>query len=126
MVIHIYTQTIHRTTQITTNVEECGPCPVFASFTLAFALQLRKKHGKTSVRVLSQLQSVAVHIVYQRREEMILFSLQFLKEICFQFTDITAMTVSVLAAEITRIIEELPLMDRGLFSFGIEGLKLFI
>jgi hypothetical protein len=32
-------------------VEECGPCPVFASFTLAFALQLREKHGKTSVRV---------------------------------------------------------------------------
>jgi hypothetical protein len=32
-------------------VEECGPCPVYASFTLAFALQLRKKHGKTSVRV---------------------------------------------------------------------------
>jgi len=39
------------TTQITTNVEECWPCPVFASFILAFALQLRKKHGKTSVRV---------------------------------------------------------------------------
>jgi len=32
-------------------VEECGPCPVFVSFTLAFALQLRKKHGKPSVRV---------------------------------------------------------------------------
>jgi len=32
-------------------VEECGPCPVFASITLAFALQLRKKHGKTLVRV---------------------------------------------------------------------------
>jgi hypothetical protein len=32
-------------------VEEFGPCPVFASFALAFALQLRKKHGKTSVRV---------------------------------------------------------------------------
>ena len=32
-------------------MEECGPCPVFASFTLAFALQLRKKHGKTSVRL---------------------------------------------------------------------------
>jgi len=30
---------------------ECGPCPVLASYTLAFALQLRKKHGKTSVRV---------------------------------------------------------------------------
>jgi hypothetical protein len=41
----------NRTTQITNNVEECGPCPVFASFTLPFALQLRKKHGKTSVRV---------------------------------------------------------------------------
>jgi hypothetical protein len=41
----------NRTTQITTNVEECGPCPVFASFTLAFALQLRKNYGKTSVRV---------------------------------------------------------------------------
>jgi hypothetical protein len=32
-------------------VEECGPCPVFASFILAFALQPRKKHGKTSVRL---------------------------------------------------------------------------
>jgi len=30
---------------------ECGPCPVLASYTLAFALQLRKKHGKPSVRV---------------------------------------------------------------------------
>jgi len=40
----------NRTTQITNNVEECGLCPVFASFTLGFALQLRKKHGKTSVR----------------------------------------------------------------------------
>ena len=49
--VHIYTRTIHRTTQITNNLEECGPCPVFASFTLAFALQLRKKHGKPSVRV---------------------------------------------------------------------------
>jgi hypothetical protein len=41
----------NRITQITTNVEECGPCPVFASCTLAFALQLTKKHRKTSVRV---------------------------------------------------------------------------
>jgi hypothetical protein len=32
-------------------VEECGPCPVFESFTLVFALQLRKKHGKPSVGV---------------------------------------------------------------------------
>jgi len=27
------------------------PCPVFASFTLVFALQLREKYGKTSVMV---------------------------------------------------------------------------
>jgi len=31
--------------------EKCGPCPVCASYTLAFALQLREKHGKTSVKV---------------------------------------------------------------------------
>jgi len=53
--VHIYTQTIHRTTQSTqtthrttqlTNWEHCMPCPVFASFTLAFALQMMKYHGK--------------------------------------------------------------------------------
>jgi hypothetical protein len=71
--VHIYTQTIHRTTQLTTlvgrlygiwtqsaqtkvndelpaaqlspNWEECVPCPIFGSYTLAFALQLRKKRG---------------------------------------------------------------------------------
>jgi len=26
---------------------ECGPCPDFASYTLAFALQLKKNHEKT-------------------------------------------------------------------------------
>jgi len=35
--VHIYTQTIHRTTQITTNLEECGRCPVFANFVEYFA-----------------------------------------------------------------------------------------
>ena len=44
--VHIYTQTVHRTTQLTTNWEECGLCPIFASYTLAFALQRRKQHGK--------------------------------------------------------------------------------
>jgi hypothetical protein len=38
----IHRTTNNRTTQITTIVEEWGPCPVFASFTLVFALQLRK------------------------------------------------------------------------------------
>ena len=41
-------QIIHRRTQ---QLWECGSCPFLARFTLAFALQLRKKHGKTSVRV---------------------------------------------------------------------------
>ena len=54
--VNIYTPTIHRKKQLTTNWEECGPCPVFASYTLAFALQLRKKHGKTSVRVAEKCQ----------------------------------------------------------------------
>ena len=35
--VHVYTQTIRRTTQLIW--EDCGPCPVFASYTLAFALQ---------------------------------------------------------------------------------------
>ena len=67
MAIHIYTHTIHRTTQITTNVVECGPCPVFASFTLALALQLRKRHGKTSVRVRKtsvRLRRTSVRVEY--------------------------------------------------------------
>ena len=60
--VHIYTQTIHRTTQSTqtihrtthfTNWEECGPCPVFTRYTLPFVLQLRKRHGKTSVREMA-------------------------------------------------------------------------
>jgi len=54
--VHIYTQTINRTTQNKQYIEqhnnlgECRPCPVLASYTLAFALQLREKHEKTSVR----------------------------------------------------------------------------
>ena len=50
--VHFYTQTIHRTTQLIW--EECGPCPVFASYALAFALQLREKHGETSVNVVEE------------------------------------------------------------------------
>jgi hypothetical protein len=76
--VHIYTKTIHRTTQLilvgrlsgirtqsghtkinieltasklSPNVEECIPCPVYTSYTLEFALQLRKKHGKTIARI---------------------------------------------------------------------------
>jgi len=55
--VHIYTQTVHRATQNKqytqqhNNLVECGPCPVLASYALAFALHLRKKYGKASVRV---------------------------------------------------------------------------
>jgi hypothetical protein len=45
-----------RTTQLIW--EECWPCPVFASYTLAFALLLSKEHGKTSVRVAEECQLV--------------------------------------------------------------------
>jgi hypothetical protein len=50
--VHIYTQTVHGTTQLIW--EECGPCAVFASYTLVFALQLKKKQGKTSVRLAEE------------------------------------------------------------------------
>jgi hypothetical protein len=39
---------------------KCGPCPVFASYILAFALKLRKKHGKTSVRVVEKCPYIPV------------------------------------------------------------------
>jgi len=48
-------------------VEECGLCPIFVSFTLAFALQLRKKHRKTSVRVRKtsvRLRKTSVRVQY--------------------------------------------------------------
>jgi hypothetical protein len=48
----LYSTHLHtNNTQNNTRMEECGPCPVIASYTPAFVLQLRKKHGKTSVRV---------------------------------------------------------------------------
>jgi hypothetical protein len=42
---------------------KCGPCPVFANYTLEFALQLRKKHGKTSVRVVEKFPDILVAVV---------------------------------------------------------------
>jgi len=60
--VHIYTQIIHRTTQNKQyidehkNLEECVPCPVFPNFTLAFDLQLRKKHRNTLVKVAERFQ----------------------------------------------------------------------
>jgi hypothetical protein len=37
----------NRTKQITTNVEECGPCPVFASFYPGICLTTEEKARKT-------------------------------------------------------------------------------
>ena len=46
--VHIYTQTINRKTQLIW--EECRPCPVFASYILEFALQLRKKARRNLIQ----------------------------------------------------------------------------
>jgi hypothetical protein len=51
----------NRSTQIS-NVDKRGPCPVLAGFALAFALQLKKQHGKISVRLIKT--SVSVHYIY--------------------------------------------------------------
>jgi hypothetical protein len=39
---------------------KCGQCPVFASYTLAFALHLKKKYGKISVRVVEKYPDIPV------------------------------------------------------------------
>ena len=76
--VHIYPQTIYRTEQLITLVrrlsgirtqscqtdwEESGP-------SLVFALQLRKKHGKTSVRVAEECQLARWKQNMQNREEL--------------------------------------------------------
>jgi len=44
-------------------VEKCGPCHIFASFILAFALQLRKNHRKTSVRLRKTSVRVCLYLM---------------------------------------------------------------
>jgi hypothetical protein len=41
---------------------KCRSCPVFASYNLAFALQLRKKHGKFSVKVVEKCPDIPVAV----------------------------------------------------------------
>jgi hypothetical protein len=66
---HLHTNSTQNTeygTYITIKGKEigkCGPCPVFASYTPAFALQLRKKHGKTSVKVVEKCPDIPVAAV---------------------------------------------------------------
>jgi hypothetical protein len=44
-------------------IGKCGPCPVFASYTLAFVLQLRKKQGETSVSVVEKCPDIPEAVV---------------------------------------------------------------
>jgi hypothetical protein len=48
-ITHLHKNNTHNTEK--RKLGKCRPCPVSASYTLAFALQLKKKHVKTSVRV---------------------------------------------------------------------------
>ena len=64
---------------------ECGLCPVLASYTLAFALQLRKKYGKTSVRV-----------------EMHRWIKKFSK-FCFMMCGVQSLCISPLGAQFTKM-----------------------
>jgi hypothetical protein len=42
---------------------KCKPCPFFASYILAFALQLRKNHRKTSVRAVEKYPEIPMAVV---------------------------------------------------------------
>jgi hypothetical protein len=48
---------------MTIKIGEGRLCPDFASYTLAFTLQLRKKHGKSSVRVVETCPDIPVAAV---------------------------------------------------------------
>jgi pyruvate/2-oxoacid:ferredoxin oxidoreductase beta subunit len=68
--VHIHTQTVHRNkngTYITIKRKKkkrkCGPCSVFASYNLAFALRLRKTRGKSSIRVVKKCPDIPVAVV---------------------------------------------------------------
>jgi hypothetical protein len=43
--------------------KKLGLCPMFASYILSFALQLRKKHRKMSVRVVKKFPGIPVAVV---------------------------------------------------------------
>jgi hypothetical protein len=54
---------IHNNQKRKKKIGKYRPCPIFVSYTLAFALQLRKKHGKTSVRVVEKCPDMPVAVV---------------------------------------------------------------
>jgi hypothetical protein len=59
----------HKTNNTKILEVQCGPCPVFAGFALAFALQRRKKSGKTSVRV-AEVRVAEVRVAEVRVDEV--------------------------------------------------------
>jgi hypothetical protein len=60
-----YTFTHKQYTENTTNyLGRLRAVPRFASYTLAFVLQLRKKHGKTSARVAEECQMGTMETKY--------------------------------------------------------------
>jgi surface polysaccharide O-acyltransferase-like enzyme len=60
-------------------IGKCGPCLVFASYTLVFALQLRKNHGNPSVRVEKALLLVSGHLLpFQYSHQYALDTMPFL------------------------------------------------
>jgi len=101
--VHIYTQTVIRTSQNKQYIEqhnnlwECGPCPVLVRFTLAFALQLREKHGKTSVRV-----KTSVREEYYKSEHQTIFG--FIHYCDRQFADVVLKLVRLVQVNSKPII----------------------
>jgi hypothetical protein len=80
--VHIYTEKIDRTTQNKQYIEqhnnlgECGPCPVLASYTLAFSLQLRKSYATFDESELNMfLQSLNLYFSKIHREDLDLINL---------------------------------------------------
>jgi hypothetical protein len=58
-----YTEYRERNIHKNQKIGKCGPCPVFASFTPAFALKPRKTHGKTLFRVVENCPDIPVALV---------------------------------------------------------------
>jgi hypothetical protein len=58
-----YTEYRERNIHNKKKIGKCRPCPVFASYTLAFDLQLRKKHAKTLIRAVEKCPDIPVAVV---------------------------------------------------------------
>jgi hypothetical protein len=57
------------------------------SFTLAFVLQLRKKHGKTSVLDICKLLEVKQHMYFSIKEKPLVYVFQDIKDVLSLWSD---------------------------------------